>query len=513
MKRGLAIVIIAVMLLASGCKANDVPAPGESAGEIEAKELNVQEKDAITDFALTLLRKTHTESGTVISPVSVIYALGVLANGADSETLSEITDTTGVGINELNGFLKSYKAGLKSTEKTSAYIANSIWTNKNEMELKKEFEDLMKAHFDAQIKSVEFSETVKEDVNNWVSENTGGKIDGALDYVSPEAVMYIINAVCFDGEWEKSFEPDSTRVRAFTKEDGSSVNVPMMSGKEDMFIFGENEKGFIKNYENGNFSFIALMPNEGETIEQYLNTLSGEKLRTLIEGRTEQGGKVVLPKIKTEGSFEMNDLLKDMGIKSMFNVKRADFSQISDSKTFVNRFLHKVYINVDENGTQAAASTMVESNQSAAEQVQQPLEFTRPFIYMITDSESRQPLFIGTYMGEGLSSTPKVQFTCGNTETKLYLGDGINEEQKIYTFEGGDSVWLSQLLADLEYSPDKLCKCLPEIKVDTEYKTGYGISLGETPYARCDEGQADLTKEQAKRIAQIIENVKSGKVF
>ena len=95
----------------------------------------------------------------------------------------------------------------------------------------------------------------------------------------------------------------------------------------------------------------------------------------------------------------------------------------------------------------------------------------------------------------------------------FFLGDGINEEQTTYEFEGGNSVYLSQLLADLKYSPEKLCKCLPEYKVDTEYKLGYGISLGEAPYARCDQGQAELTKEQAEKIQTIIEEVKSGKIF
>lgn len=493
MKRLIAILLILLLLLCGCKKAAQTSAPGED-GMQEAQP-NASDKEAAADFAVKLLKNLQTESGTIFSPASILFTLGILADGADSETLSEIADAIGMNAKDLSVFLKDYKGGLKNSKSTYSSIADSLWINEGKVNVKKEFTD----KFNAEVRSTEFSSKAKDEINNWVSDKTNGKIGNILDRIPEEALLYIINATTFEGKWEKPFNIKFER--EFTKQNGETVKIPMMSSAESFFINGENEKGFYKSYEGGNYGFIALLPN-GD-ISDYLDSLTGGKLLELINSKTSKKVYVTIPKIRTENHVLLNDTLKDMGIKSAFDENKADFSQISDDELFINRIIHKAYINVDENGTEAAASTIAEAANSSNPN-EEFLSFDRPFIYMIIDNQSEQPIFLGTYMGEGLSSTPV--FSCGNTITTIHDGD------KSYSFMFDDSLWLSQLLADLEYSPDKLCKCLPKYTVDTEYKTGYSIDLGETPYARCDEGQAELSPEQAERIEQILQKLRDGKL-
>ncbi len=500
MKRSLALLMVLLLIL-TGCKSS--PASEQSSDHNESHLVSSPAFEhsslyPINSFAVKLLQQTHCNQGTLISPVSILYSLGMAANGADGETLSEICKVLSLNTDELNEHLIDFK-----NSKSKAFnFYNSIWANKNKLELKEKYLKNIENAYSPENYSVDFSEDIEKQINDWVSEKTNGDINQILGKADEDALLYFVNAVNFCDVWQSQYHTASTKQGDFVKENGDIVSLPMMTKNENFYIEDEDAYGFIKPYSHENFSFVAILP-KNDNISDYIKKLTGEALCNLVANKQKALVRTTVPKFSAESDFDITEILKSAGIISAFDKNKANFRVLSDTDTYTNRILHKTKFEINENGTKASAATIVENNlQSAVVGEPKDVHLTKPFVYMIFDHNTNIPVFIGSYTGN-----EKVMFTCGNTITKMTV-DG-----KTYEFEGGNSVWLSQLLANLKYHPDKLCKCLPEIQVDTEHKTGYGISLGENPYARCDEGQADLTKEQAERIQQIIGDVKSGKLF
>lgn len=360
----------------------------------------------IADFAIRLFKESLDHEGnTMISPISVLCALAMTANGADNNTLAQMEEVFGLNIGELNEILSAYMNSLPSTEYDKLSIANSIWFRDNGIDVEQDFLQTNGDYYGADLYAAPFDDVTKDEINGWVNENTDGMIPSILDEIPESAVMYLINAVAFDAEWSSPYQEyqlDDDAV--FTREDGSTETITLMHSTESRYLEDETTTGFIKNYKNHNYAFAALLPREGITIEEYINSLTGEKFRSLLDNII-WGYEVnaALPKFESEYSIEMSDVLKTMGMTDAFDSGAADFTRLGTSpmgNIFINRVLHKTYISVDEKGTKAAAVTAVEAPAESIPQYKDVI-CDRPFVYAIIDCETNLPIFIGTVTAVG----------------------------------------------------------------------------------------------------------------
>ncbi len=354
--------------------------------------------EAATDFAVRLFRESVVAGeNSLISPFSVLCALGMTANGAEGETLSQMEAALGMSRDDLNTYVYRYKKTLNDSLK----IANSVWFRDNNFTANQQFLQNNADHYGAGAYKAPFDDSTLRDINSWVKENTNGMIPSILDSISKDAVMYLINALCFDAHWSEVYEEDDVKEGTFTKEDGTEQKAELMYSTEYKYIEDELATGFMKYYIGG-YYFVALLPKEGVTVEEYVNSLEGESLYSTLTGYYRYQAKAALPKFETEFSTEMSSVLAKMGMTDAFNGYKADFSGIgsAEGNIYINSVLHKTAISVDENGTKAAAATSVELKSEYAPSIDREkiVYLDRPFVYMIVDSSSYVPLFIGTMM-------------------------------------------------------------------------------------------------------------------
>ena len=229
-------------------------------------------------------------------------------------------------------------------------------------------------------------------------------IKDILDKIPDEAVMYLVNALAFEAEWPKAYEKSDVREGIFTTEDGVEQAVELMHSSEYQYLEDENAKGFIKYYLDNNYAFAALLPDENVSVEEYVNSLTGERLHAMLSEPVNISVTAALPKFETEYDVEMSDVLKEMGMSLAFEPDLAEFSKLGthvDGNIYINRVLHKTFISVAEKGTKAGAATVVEMvTECAMEEMVEPKKviLDRPFIYMLIDCEHQIPFFIGTMM-------------------------------------------------------------------------------------------------------------------
>ena len=361
----------------------------------------------IADFAVRLFKASADGNENIlISPLSVLYAVSMTANGANGDTRREIEETIGMTIDELNNYLYSYMKGLSQDEKAKLSLADSIWfTDHERFTVNPDFLQKNADFYGADIYKVPFNDETCKDINDWVKENTDGMIENILDEIPGSAIMYLVNALAFDGEWVLPYEQSQITTETFTKEDGTKQTAEFMSCAEYAYLEDENTTGFIKYYSGGKYAFAALLPNESVSMSEYLSTLDGKKLNTLLSSSEETKVLTKIPKFESSYSEEMMDTLFAMGIKKAFDPEKADFQGLGSSDAgniFVSRVLHKTYISIDERGTKAGASTVVEMSDECCVELL-PVEYKevyldRPFVYMLIDRENNIPFFIGTTM-------------------------------------------------------------------------------------------------------------------
>ena len=358
----------------------------------------------VTDFAVRLFQKSlEDEKNTLISPISVLMALGMTANGAKENTLAQMEETFGLRQAEVNEYLWYYRGNL-SNNYVKYDISNSIWF-KDDATFRVEEEFLRKnyQYYNADTYKAPFDATTLKDINHWVENKTDGLIKEVLKEIPPEAMMYLINALVFEAEWAQTYDETEVRDKIFTTEAGREQAVELMYSTENRYLENENVTGFIKYYINPQYAFVALLPKEGKTVQQCVDEMTGESLQELLLHPTRVAVDAALPAFKTEYDLLMNDVLKEMGMTDAFDGGKADFTGLGTSdqgNIFINRVIHKTYIEVSPEGTKAGAATVVEMMPESAPffEDMKTVHLDRPFIYMLIDCENNQPFFIGTCM-------------------------------------------------------------------------------------------------------------------
>ena len=362
---------------------------------------------AAADFGVRLF-KTSMEEGenTLISPLSVLYALAMTANGADGETLAQMEQVLGMGVDNLNSYMLTYLDLLPETKDYKMSLANSIWFKDDPNFLvEQSFLQTNADYYGAGAYKAAFDEGTRNDINNWVKEHTDGMIPEIIDEIPDEAIMYLVNALAFDAKWADEYEEHQIREGRFTMEDGIRQDVDMMHSEEHTYLEDDMATGFIKYYKDRKYAFVAMLPNEGVSVSQYVDSLTGEHLRELLNNPLDVTVFASIPKFETEYDIEMSEVLQEMGMTDAFDWRVADFSRlgtynVDGMNICISRVLHKTFISVSEQGTRAGAATAVEMVAEGAMEIVEFKEVVldRPFVYMLIDCETNLPFFIGTMM-------------------------------------------------------------------------------------------------------------------
>lgn len=351
-----------------------------------------------TEFALELLRNTTdgTENA-LISPYSVMQALAMTANGADGSTKAEMEEVLGgIDIDTLNEYLCTWRKNQGKELST----ANSIWTVNDDERISVYPEFIQKNvdYYNADIFKAPFDDTTVKDINSWVYDNTDGMIPKLLEDISSDAVMYLINAVALDIEWQDKYYEHQVGLSKFTAADGTVQDAEVLNSRENYYIQDENASGVYKYYRDRKYAFAAILPDEGVTLPEYIAGLTPERLSSLL-AKPEEFTSVVtsIPKFSYDYDVKLKDSLSAMGMNEAFDVEKADFTGIGKSEypLFISNIIHKTSIELSEEGTRAAAVTSVELDAGDPMPMHEVI-INRPFLYCIVDTQTNLPVFIGT---------------------------------------------------------------------------------------------------------------------
>ena len=406
------IALLLVFAMALGMTACSQVSANDLMKDVPAKAVDVlPDMDAgaaaAADFGVRLF-KTSIEEGenTLISPLSVLYALAMTANGADGETLAQMEQVLGMDVDNLNSYMLAYLELLPESKDYKMSLANSIWFKDDpNFAVEQSFLQTNADYYGAGAYKAAFDEGTRNDINNWVKEHTDGMIPEIIDEIPDEAIMYLVNALAFDAKWADEYEEHQIREGRFTMEDGTRQDVDMMHSEEYTYLEDDLATGFIKYYKDRKYAFVAMLPNEGVSVSQYVDSLTGEHLRELLNNRQDLTVFASIPKFETEYDIEMSEVLQEMGMTDAFDWRVADFSRlgtynVDGMNICINRVLHKTFISVSEQGTRAGAATAVEMVAEGAMEIVEFKEVVldRPFVYMLIDCETNLPFFIGTMM-------------------------------------------------------------------------------------------------------------------
>ncbi len=396
------LVLAGILLLQCSNKSTD-PQPRHR--QLTALEKQVARSG--NEFGFKLFKEivsqdTEAKHGNIfISPLSVSMALGMTYNGAREETkaaMEECLALKGMTVDEINESYQSLIDLLKQLDPRVKFdIANSIWYRQG-FSFKQDFLDINHEYFDAEVAGLDFSdqEGSKKIINDWVSDKTNDKIPGIVDRINPSDVMFLINAIYFKGDWTTRFDEADTRELQFTRPDGSRVNVDGMHLDEAKMSFLANNDviGLQMPYGTGDFAMTLLMPREGTDIDALIANLDESSWDNWLSGFRTDENNIVVPRFKLSYKLMLNDVLAALGMGVAFDENNADFSGISeDAQLFISRVMHKSFIQVDEKGTEAAAATSVGMGTTSTAPVS--WIFSRPFIYVISATESNTILFMG----------------------------------------------------------------------------------------------------------------------
>ena len=403
MKRRLLPLLTALLMLPAACGGPSYQAEelrGDASAVSAPAEMDMNAAAGLSDFAVELLRQTDRGENTLLSPVSAAYALAMTANGAAGETLEQMESVLGAPLEALNPCLAAYAGSLADGKDSRCSLANSVWLrdDADRLTVEQGFLDAAASYYDASVFKAPFDGSTLRDINAWVSDRTDGLIPSIVNEIPESAVVYLINALAFEGEWEKIYREDQVHDGTFTTEGGREQPAELMYSAESAYLEDDLAAGFVKYYKGRHYAFAALLPNEGVSLDAYLASLTGERLRDLLAHPQDTLVQTAIPKFTAETTAGLNEALAAMGMEDAFVPGLADFSAMGtspDGPLYISRVLHKTHLTLDERGTRAGAATAVEMDAGSDER---PLSvyLTRPFLYVLMDCEAGLPLFLGT---------------------------------------------------------------------------------------------------------------------
>ena len=414
MKKSIIKVLLLLGLVLSGCaspisiKSSNLMS-GYKESKVDLIDISSQgdkflsRKNEILDFSLKLFLESFEAENILLSPLSIVYALAMTGNGAKNQTLLEIEAVLNSDIQGLNDYLKAYSEYLPTSQKYQVSLANSIWFKDDpKLVIENSFLQINKDYYDASIYKSAFDNTTKVDINNWVKAKTNNLITELLKQApSPQTIMYLINALSFEAEWEEIYRVDQVIQGDFFLETGGSQSVEFMTSSESIYLENDLATGVIKPYKDSKYALVAFLPKDNLSIQKLLLSLDYQMVLDLFENKQEAEVLFQLPKMSIEYSTLLNEPLQNLGISDAFEASQADFSRLGKfegENIFISQIVHKTKLVVDEKGSKAGAVTAVVMDTTSVTIDRKEVILNRPFVYMIIDLQQELPLFMGVLM-------------------------------------------------------------------------------------------------------------------
>lgn len=382
------------------------PTPMAVPNNIPSGDINQKLVAANTRFGFKLfsqIQKQQANKNIFISPSSVAMALTMAYNGSAGETQQAMTkalELQGLTLEEINKSNHLLKQTLTNADpQVKLAIANSLWANQ-QITLNPDFLQKNQQYYNAEISKLNFSDPASVGkINNWVKNQTNGKITEIVDQLQPDQILWLINAIYFKGNWSEPFAKEATKERPFTLLDGSKKQLPLMS-QSGRYKYLENDQfqAISLPYGTGQMSFYVFLPKTGKTLDSFYNSLNAQTWEQWMKQFRSQQGSISLPRFKLEYDITLNESLKALGMTPAFNRQQADFSGISNIKASIDEVKHKTFVEVNEEGTEAAAVTGIGIRATSAPPAGKPFEIIvdRPFFSAIRDNKTGTILFMGS---------------------------------------------------------------------------------------------------------------------
>ena len=406
------IILTAVLLLSiAGC-AEEADGSGMNIPEPDQEILDAFDTalaNASNELGFELYRNLVTsEDNLMISPTSIYTALAMTINGAGGETLEAMADVLGIGSESLERFNQNNLARLYKLQEADPdvviNIANSLWMKEGE-DFDPDFVDRNQRYYNASARALDFATEESVDViNSWVSDRTDGLIENIVEYpIDPQTILFLINAVYFQGDWTEPFDVERTSNDLFNGPEGEIPDVPFMN-RNDEFAYLEKEGAFqavrLPYGESERLAMVVFLPDEDSSLLEFAADLSTEKWNEWREEFQTYQGNLRLPRFSMEYEESLNDVLKLMGMEVAFDPATSDFygmvTRNEGPRLYISEVKHKSFIEVDEKGTEAAAVTSVEIRVESAMMDFFEMNVNRPFFFLIHDRETNEVLFTGS---------------------------------------------------------------------------------------------------------------------
>jgi serpin B len=380
----------------------------------ESPRLNAQLPNAAVDskvvaantkFGFKLYKeilKQDSNKNIFVSPTSVAIALSMTYNGASGETqqaMAKALELQGITLPTVNQANNALKASLENADpEVQLSIANSLWA-KQGVTFKPDFMERNRQFYGAKVTELDFANAeATRTINNWVKENTRGKIDQVVDQLKPDDVLFLINAIYFKGNWTKKFDQNQTAERPFYLSNGTQKQHPMMS-QSGKYRYYENEtfQAVSLPYGKGRLSLYVFLPRENNSLDAFQQQLAVENWQQWMNQFRMRNGSIQLPRFKFDYDIQLNNALKVLGMESAFS-DGADFSNMTSASVAINEVKHKTFVEVNEEGTEAAAVTSVGVALTSAQMPEEPFQMVvnRPFFCAIRDNQTGTVLFMGS---------------------------------------------------------------------------------------------------------------------
>ncbi len=401
MKSIVGFLILFCLVIFSGCNLFDDPS-GEDF-ELTAKAGELIEADNIFGFELfqKVVAQETEQDNIMVSPLSISLALAMTYNGAEGQTKTAMEETlklNGLTTEDINASYKSLVTALKSMdEKVLLEIANAIFY-RDDFLVEPDFVSVNQTYYDAEVSPLDFGQPEAVDhINGWVAEKTHDKITSIIDRISRDQVLFLLNAVWFKGIWTQEFNPENTVQNPFYLEDGTETTAGMMC-RFDTLDYAVNDlfKAIKMPYGKGNYAMVVFLPEPNRSVDEIVARLDKENWESWMkEFQETERVEIRFPKFKFAYKIRLNEVLADMGMGIAFG-GGADFSGINKGGGLCIGFVdHKTFIDVNEEGTEAAAVTIVSIERTST--IPEPIQFyvERPFLFAVTEKNTGAIVFLG----------------------------------------------------------------------------------------------------------------------
>jgi serpin B len=390
-------------------------APLHNSQKPEESRLMAQSPNALVDsklvdanrrFSFKLfseILKQDSKKNVFVSPTSVAIALSMTYNGANGETqqaMAKALELQGMSLQQVNQANDALKASLETADPAvQLAIANSLWV-KQGVTFKPDFMQSNQQFYKAKVTELDFAKPEAPGIiNSWVKENTRGKIDKIVQQIDPADVLFLINAIYFKGKWTNEFDKNQTSERPFYLSNGTQKPHPMMS-QSGKYRYYENEtfQAVSLPYGKGRLSLYVFLPQKDTNLDRFQEQLTPENWQQWMNQFGMRQGSIQLPRFKFDYDIQLNTALKALGMEEAFDAGRANFSNMSPASVKIDEVMHKTFVEVNEEGTEAAAATSVRAVLTSARMPSQPFRMVvdRPFFCAIRDNQTGTILFMGS---------------------------------------------------------------------------------------------------------------------